>query len=657
MPLCPQITNTPITVTLTGDFTVTNVVPVLPANTEQLAATNASIQAAIDAANAAAAAAAVAAADAAAAQTAAAAALAEAEIAYDAAVGSLQPSANTIVNASNQITSIKSDGITIFSGADSTTGSRVVLNSLGLAAYGPGNSFAITNAVGNGTTVTYTASGHNFTVGSTVTVSDLAPAGYNGTFLVTAIAGSSTFTVANTTTATLTDGSGIAFGPGRSVNITNAVGNGTTVTYTASNHGYSVGTSVTISGLAPSGYNGTFLITSIVAGSTFTVSNGTTATLTDASGVAQTPTLAISATTGNAVFQGSVTGSTIIGGTLNIAGKAVIDSTGLLTATGATITGTINAQSGFFGIGSDGWSISTTGLVSTNSATIVGGTIQGSTFLTSTGNQAVIVNGPANAVQFKSGGSIVANMLPLLIGTSTYGLLMHYGPTADATGGTFPQMYIGSANISLNVRTALGSINTIAVNEDYITLNGTVNASGIVNSATGSISAGSTSGTATAQVAGAFLGATGPVIARRDNAIPIFAHKFNASGTTEMLRFIYNGNDAGGVQTTAAGVPSLRSASDYRLKSGITDFVGAAEIIKNVRLRTYRYNVEPDKDAVGFVAHELAAILPSLVIGEKDAIDEEGQPIYQSVATTDLIPYLTGALKDVIERLEILEGE
>jgi len=36
MPLCPQITNTPITVTLTADFTVTNVIPVLPANTEQL---------------------------------------------------------------------------------------------------------------------------------------------------------------------------------------------------------------------------------------------------------------------------------------------------------------------------------------------------------------------------------------------------------------------------------------------------------------------------------------------------------------------------------------------------------------------------------------------------------------------------------------------
>jgi hypothetical protein len=36
MPLCPQITNTPITVSLTADFTVTDVIPVLPATTTQV---------------------------------------------------------------------------------------------------------------------------------------------------------------------------------------------------------------------------------------------------------------------------------------------------------------------------------------------------------------------------------------------------------------------------------------------------------------------------------------------------------------------------------------------------------------------------------------------------------------------------------------------
>ena len=94
MPLCPQITNTPITVVLNSDFTVTDVVPVLPATTTQVN------QALVDAA------AALAEADA---------ALIEAGEAYTAAIGSLQPSANTIVNASNQMTAINAGGITVYS--------------------------------------------------------------------------------------------------------------------------------------------------------------------------------------------------------------------------------------------------------------------------------------------------------------------------------------------------------------------------------------------------------------------------------------------------------------------------------------------------------------------------------------------------------------
>lgn len=114
MPLCPQITNTPITVVLNSDFTVTSVIPVLPATTTQV---NTAL------------------ADATAAQAAAASALAQANTAYTAAIGSLQPSANTIVNASNQMTAINGGGITVFSGASATSGARVVLNSTGLAGF------------------------------------------------------------------------------------------------------------------------------------------------------------------------------------------------------------------------------------------------------------------------------------------------------------------------------------------------------------------------------------------------------------------------------------------------------------------------------------------------------------------------------------------
>lgn len=51
MPLCPQITNTPVAVVLNGNFTVTNVVPVLPANTEQLEEVAVDATTALDTAN------------------------------------------------------------------------------------------------------------------------------------------------------------------------------------------------------------------------------------------------------------------------------------------------------------------------------------------------------------------------------------------------------------------------------------------------------------------------------------------------------------------------------------------------------------------------------------------------------------------------------
>ena len=594
MPLCPQITNTPITVSLTGDFTVTNVLPVLPADTEQLAATNAAVQAAVDAANAAAAAAAAAAAD-------AAAALAEADIAYNASVNSLQKSANTIVNGSNQITGINGNGITIYSGADpTTTGSRVVLNSLGLAAYGPGNSYTISNAVGNGTTVTYTASGHNFAVGSSITVSDLAPDGYNGTFLVTAAVAGSTFTVANTTTATLTDSSGIAFGPGRSVNITNASGNGSSVTYTASGHGYSVGTSVNISGLAPDGYNGTFLITSVVAGSTFTVSNGTTATLTDASGVAQTPTLAISATTGNAVFQGSVTGSTIIGGTLNIAGKAVIDSTGLLTATGATITGTINAGSGYFGTPSNGFSISSTGLVGVGAGTIVGGTISGTSITTNSGTIA--------------------------------GWILASGSFSNAAADTF--LYSSPGTDGLAYSTVGRGIMR------RLQLNG---------------SSGTTLGTNVLAVGGnATVDGSLTTVSNLTVNSYIYNPGYQVSTSGGAARI----NDA----TTPAARLVAASGSSIRFKKDVVDISTVAaldpKLLLQVPVKAFKYredylDAEDERSDVlvpGFIAEELDAIYPV-------AVDHDSQGRASRWSSDFVVPSMLALIQDLYKQIDQLKGE
>jgi hypothetical protein len=78
-------------------------------------------------------------------------ALAQASAAYTLAGTAIQGSTNTILNATNQMTAINANGITVYSGASSTTGARVVLNSDGIAGFNSSGSttFAIDATNGN----------------------------------------------------------------------------------------------------------------------------------------------------------------------------------------------------------------------------------------------------------------------------------------------------------------------------------------------------------------------------------------------------------------------------------------------------------------------------------------------------------------------------
>jgi hypothetical protein len=171
------------------------------------------------------------------------------------------------------------------------------------------------------------------------------------------------------------------------------------------------------------------------------------------------------------------------------------------------------------------------------------------------------------------------------------------------------------------------------------------------------LSTGTYSASSTDSTTGTYISSSGAIIARRSNQIPFFAHRFSTSGTSEMIRLNYNGSDAGGITTTSGGIPAFRNASDYRLKQNIADFVNAANVVKQIKLRSYQFIKEPNKTEVGFVAHELAEVLPDLVMGVKDAVDADGNPEYQSVLATSLIPYLTGAVKELVLRVEKLEGK
>ena len=97
--------------------------------------------------------------------------------------------------------------------------------------------------------------------------------------------------------------------------------------------------------------------------------------------------------------------------------------------------------------------------------------------------------------------------------------------------------------------------------------------------------------------------------------------------------------------------------SDYRAKTCIQPYENAYDMVKLVD--TYKYVFKEDeneKEHVGMMAHELQEAGATYgVTGNKDQVDENGQPIYQSVELQKLVPTLWSALKTAINKIEDLE--
>jgi hypothetical protein len=95
--------------------------------------------------------------------------------------------------------------------------------------------------------------------------------------------------------------------------------------------------------------------------------------------------------------------------------------------------------------------------------------------------------------------------------------------------------------------------------------------------------------------------------------------------------------------TTGTG---FNTTSDYRLKENVTPMTGALAKVAQLKPVTYKWKID-GKDGEGFIAHELAEVVPDCVNGEKDAVDADGNPKYQGIDTSFLVATLTAAIQEL----------
>ena len=93
------------------------------------------------------------------------------------------------------------------------------------------------------------------------------------------------------------------------------------------------------------------------------------------------------------------------------------------------------------------------------------------------------------------------------------------------------------------------------------------------------------------------------------------------------------------------------TTSDRRLKSNIATLTSGTGIakIKELTPRSFTWNSSNEAD-VGFIADELQAVIPNAVAGTANAVDENGNPLYQSVDSSMTIVYLVQAVQELIAK-------
>jgi hypothetical protein len=126
------------------------------------------------------------------------------------------------------------------------------------------------------------------------------------------------------------------------------------------------------------------------------------------------------------------------------------------------------------------------------------------------------------------------------------------------------------------------------------------------------------------------------------------------SGIGTVLQFKIDSNLPGSISCDTVST-SYNTSSDYRLKENVVSLTGAIDRVNQLQVHRFNFISEPDRTVDGFIAHEAQAVVPECATGIKDEVDAGGNPVYQGIDQSKLVPLLTAALQEAIAEIAVLK--
>ena len=339
---------------------------------------------------------------------------------------------------------------------------------------------------------------------------------------------------------------------------------------------------------------------------------------------------------GSNAMDGNTTGSDNVGiGRLSLrtnttgASNVAIGSGALLSNTTASSNTAVGYQSGYSN--------------TTGTANYFGGYQAG--YSNSTNDNCVFLGYQTGYASTAGGNTFVGRIAGTAVTTGNQNSFYGYNSGYLVTTGsknTIIGSYSGNQG-SLDIRTS----------SNYIVLSdGDGNPRGIFDGS-GNLLVGTTSSTPT--------GTNNSIIIRPGAASYFSASSTNSASfgryttTGTVVNIDYAGATIGTIATNGT-LCTFNSVSDYRLKEDIAPMTGALNTVLALKPVTYKWK-STGEESQGFIAHELQEVVPQCVTGAKDAVDADGNPVYQGIDTSFLVATLTAAIQELKAEIDALKSK
>jgi Chaperone of endosialidase len=122
--------------------------------------------------------------------------------------------------------------------------------------------------------------------------------------------------------------------------------------------------------------------------------------------------------------------------------------------------------------------------------------------------------------------------------------------------------------------------------------------------------------------------------------------------------FYYNNTNIGSISQNGTTGVLYNLTSDYRLKNDQQPLTGAKEFVMALQPKKWQWR-DGSGEGVGFVAHEFMEVAKYSGQGEKDAVDDEGKPVYQSIqpSSSEVMANLVSFIQELKAELDAAKAD